>query len=261
FQAEDGIRDFHVTGVQTCALPILLPLGESDERKVQSLRTLILLLFEMKADDQAMANAVASIIEADKKFSDDAFDFNIDEFLNHHEHLKQQQTQLNRIEKERPRFERLNNDYQKYQTLLRSQHDFAAFRDGLAAALQQVGVQRRAAVEAYTDQNDILKHVVQTLKRLEQETSSLKGEVRAAERNLNRAEQDQKNGELLAAQYGTMTLQEIDEVLREDRERKQGHLNALKSAAQAEVRLEPLAAPKRSMERRLAALAERESKQ
>src|SRR5690606_40899834 len=24
FQAEDGIRDFHVTGVQTCALPILV---------------------------------------------------------------------------------------------------------------------------------------------------------------------------------------------------------------------------------------------
>src|SRR5690606_39361740 len=28
FQAEDGIRDFHVTGVQTCALPIL-PLHKS----------------------------------------------------------------------------------------------------------------------------------------------------------------------------------------------------------------------------------------
>src|SRR5690606_40471308 len=25
FQAEDGIRDFHVTGVQTCALPISQP--------------------------------------------------------------------------------------------------------------------------------------------------------------------------------------------------------------------------------------------
>src|SRR5690606_40692886 len=25
FQAEDGIRDFHVTGVQTCALPIWSP--------------------------------------------------------------------------------------------------------------------------------------------------------------------------------------------------------------------------------------------
>src|SRR5690606_22904087 len=27
FQAEDGIRDFHVTGVQTCALPICIPIG------------------------------------------------------------------------------------------------------------------------------------------------------------------------------------------------------------------------------------------
>src|SRR5690606_40695702 len=27
FQAEDGIRDFHVTGVQTCALPICLEIG------------------------------------------------------------------------------------------------------------------------------------------------------------------------------------------------------------------------------------------
>src|SRR5436309_7984971 len=26
FQAEDGIRDFHVTGVQTCALPISRPI-------------------------------------------------------------------------------------------------------------------------------------------------------------------------------------------------------------------------------------------
>src|SRR5690606_40256818 len=32
FQAEDGIRDFHVTGVQTCALPIL----ESASRRSRS---------------------------------------------------------------------------------------------------------------------------------------------------------------------------------------------------------------------------------
>src|SRR5690606_39933252 len=30
FQAEDGIRDFHVTGVQTCALPIW---GEGGSRR------------------------------------------------------------------------------------------------------------------------------------------------------------------------------------------------------------------------------------
>src|SRR5690606_39875903 len=33
FQAEDGIRDFHVTGVQTCALPICLR-GEGVEAPV-----------------------------------------------------------------------------------------------------------------------------------------------------------------------------------------------------------------------------------
>src|ERR1019366_1077700 len=35
FQAEDGIRDWSVTGVQTCALPIFLILGRfTPERKV-----------------------------------------------------------------------------------------------------------------------------------------------------------------------------------------------------------------------------------
>src|SRR5690606_40926628 len=29
FQAEDGIRDFHVTGVQTCALPIFISFKNS----------------------------------------------------------------------------------------------------------------------------------------------------------------------------------------------------------------------------------------
>src|SRR5690625_7654112 len=32
FQAEDGIRDGHVTGVQTCALPILRPPGLGQRR-------------------------------------------------------------------------------------------------------------------------------------------------------------------------------------------------------------------------------------
>src|SRR5690606_40766393 len=31
FQAEDGIRDFHVTGVQTCALPIYRHLGQASQ--------------------------------------------------------------------------------------------------------------------------------------------------------------------------------------------------------------------------------------
>src|SRR5690606_40137091 len=33
FQAEDGIRDFHVTGVQTCALPIFAHLRFASRRR------------------------------------------------------------------------------------------------------------------------------------------------------------------------------------------------------------------------------------
>src|SRR5690606_40631766 len=36
FQAEDGIRDFHVTGVQTCALPIFRRCGCRFRRKPAS---------------------------------------------------------------------------------------------------------------------------------------------------------------------------------------------------------------------------------
>ena len=239
----------------------VLPLGESDERRVQSLRTLILLLFEMKADDQAMANAVASIIEADKKFADDAFDFNIDDFLNRHEQLKQQQTQLNSIEKERPRFEKLNRDYQAYQTLLRSQHEFAAFRDGVINALADIAAKRRVALEAFNEQNDTLRHVLQTLKKLEQDASGLKGEIRSADRRIKQAEQSQKDGELLISQYGDMTLQEIAEIQTEELESKRGHLAALKSAAQAEIRLEQIQRKKQELERKLETLIDRESKQ
>ncbi|HDZ39814.1 MAG TPA: hypothetical protein ENH62_16335, partial [Marinobacter sp.] len=239
----------------------VLPLGESDERRVQSLRTLILLLFEMKADDQAMANAVASIIEADKKFADDAFDFNIDDFLNRHEQLKQQQVQLNRVEKERPRFEKLNGESLAYQNLLRSQHDFAAFRDGMFSALKDIGSQRKHAAEAYSEQNDALRYLQQTLKQLNQDADSLKGEIRSAERRIKQAEQNQKDGELLASQYGDFTLQEIEDIQKEEFDRKKNHLAALKSAAQAEIRLEQIQNARRKLEQKLDRLNERESNQ
>src|SRR5690606_40241904 len=35
FQAEDGIRDFHVTGVQTCALPIFNDIYVAEEARRQ----------------------------------------------------------------------------------------------------------------------------------------------------------------------------------------------------------------------------------
>lgn len=239
----------------------VLPLGEPDERRVQSLRTLILLLFEMKADDRAMANAVASIIEADKKFADDAFDFNIDQFLSQHEDLKQRQVRLNRIEKERPRFEQLSRDYERYQTLLGSQVAFANFRAGLEQARKAVAQERTRALEAYNDVNGTLRHVSETLRQLEREAENLNGEIRVAGRNLKRAEQDRQEGELLVSRYGDLGLEEITEMLREEYEGRQEHLKALKSAARAEQRLARLEQEMAALDQKLAQLDAAEQRQ
>src|SRR5690606_40681256 len=56
-QAEDGIRDFHVTGVQTCALPIyvvrveepLQPLARADPHVVPALRAHVQITLQLRA--------------------------------------------------------------------------------------------------------------------------------------------------------------------------------------------------------------------
>src|SRR5690606_25232690 len=59
FQAEDGIRDFHVTGVQTCALPISSRIPSLQHhffslmsREIQEDRALHMLLSKKSADDR-----------------------------------------------------------------------------------------------------------------------------------------------------------------------------------------------------------------
>src|SRR5690606_24007323 len=66
FQAEDGIRDFHVTGVQTCALPITTAVTR-DLANVQKVgndaKTGIASLKQEVAANKAVADAAAAKID------------------------------------------------------------------------------------------------------------------------------------------------------------------------------------------------------
>src|SRR5439155_14797852 len=65
FQAEDGIRDGHVTGVQTCALPIFLPSSLLDTvvRALRDLgRTLGDIVEEVKQQGLQFVRQVAASI-------------------------------------------------------------------------------------------------------------------------------------------------------------------------------------------------------
>src|SRR5207253_7430379 len=67
FQAEDGIRDGHVTGVQTCALPILVgapPAVGREGREESGALALLLLLLAVGcgiAGEGAVAGAIAGV--------------------------------------------------------------------------------------------------------------------------------------------------------------------------------------------------------
>src|SRR3989475_1443998 len=68
FQAEDGIRDLTVTGVQTCALPIFGPEGEKALRPVQHLERRLgatVLRDALEQEDLAGARRAVRELQAD----------------------------------------------------------------------------------------------------------------------------------------------------------------------------------------------------
>ena len=235
----------------------VLPLADPDDRKVQSLRTLILLLFEMKADDKAMANAVASIIEADKKFADDAFELDIDQFLHRHEELKRKQIHLERIDGMRPQFEKLQVAYRKYQALTQAQQAFAAFRVGLTQALAEIKEERRKADRERDELQGTLKQVNQALDGLKTTKNGLEGGLREQKKILTQAEKTQQEAEVLLARYGDMPPAEVEATLKEVLQESEQQLRALQSAAEAERRIEALTTTLGQFDRKLRQLEER----
>src|SRR5699024_12181112 len=67
FQAEDGIRDRNVTGVQTCALPIFLNLataGQLDLATASDIVTDIMSMFGIEAENASQASDVFAAAHA-----------------------------------------------------------------------------------------------------------------------------------------------------------------------------------------------------
>ncbi|QTF91160.1 hypothetical protein [Halomonas sp. BM-2019] len=235
----------------------VFPLADADSRKVESLRTLILLLFEMSTDDRAMAAAVASIVEADKKFASDELDFDIDQFLRRHEELKARDLELKRVEREQPRFDRLTRAYEAYRHGGEVRGDFAAFRKGLEECLASLVRERVDAAEAVAREDGALKRVRQRVKELEQASGEAQGALKAARRLREKADEDRRRGELLVSRYPGCSQAEIRAMLEEAIEGQTQQLAALQDAAQAEAQRARLAAQLQDVDVRLETLARR----
>src|SRR5690606_40863396 len=76
FQAEDGIRDFHVTGVQTCALPICEDSVRQElQRKMEEAAEK--LEFEKATEYRDQITAIDTIMQKQKITLNDAMDRDI----------------------------------------------------------------------------------------------------------------------------------------------------------------------------------------
>ncbi len=159
----------------------VFPLAECDDARIESLRTLVLLLFEMNSSSGGVAKAVANIIEADKKFTGDILDFNIEQFLAKHDELKNQELELTKIANLETKYQSLQENFQQYCRFQMADKDFAGFYSTLSHQLSVDKVNLQDAANAVNganielkDQNTLLQTINVSLKAEQIQEEKLK---------------------------------------------------------------------------------------
>jgi hypothetical protein len=218
----------------------IFPLAEHDDARIESLRTLILLLFDMNASSEPVANAVANIIEADKKFVDDVLDFNIEQFLEKHDDLKQQDIDLTKIENLTDKYQQLNADFEQYSQLADSEKNFGVFYQQLTQTIQtQLKLQNEKSQEkgaALTNE----KEQGRLYKSLSDQNKKLEGEVKSLQRQQSKAQAAVESAEALLVTYPNTSVPEVVEYIGDDIAENNKRLAALESDSQKAVRVNEL---------------------
>jgi len=194
----------------------VFPLAECDDARIESLRTLVLLLFEMNSSSGGVAKAVANIIEADKKFTSDILDFNIDQFLAKHDELKNQELELTKIANLEVKYQSLQENFQQYSRFQMADKDFAGFYTTLNKQLSEDKTNLQQAAEIVVgvstelkDQQSLLQSINVSLKAEQIEENKLNTKNIRLTKALEKAQ-------LLLAGYPDKPLTEVIEWFNDD---------------------------------------------
>ncbi len=205
----------------------LFPLVDNNASKIDSLKTLLLLLFDMSANRGSMATAVAHIIEADKKSQDDRLDFDINQFLKDHEKFEQEEGELNKIKNKQGMFNQLKNKVTQYKKLSAADWQFIHFTYQLE--------------KEKTKQLHNKRKITDKIIPLQQEQARLNGninnarnkliEVRATitqkTNELEQAKEACQRGGIVCQDYKELSTNEIIETLNHAINKTESHINAL----------------------------------
>lgn len=220
----------------------LFPLNDASDENVESLRALILMLFDMETSNEGVAKAVANIVESEKKETSDALNFDIQSFLAAHDSLKLEEQKLTDIENKTKEFEALESNFAKYSELSEVESRFVDFYLCLSSKLKQVNESVTISANKIKDFQQQLSPISERVKTISQNLFTANANIKTAEQSISKAQKDIDKGESELSRYVNMSQQEVLELLDEELKDIQDKTQSLKDVNARRVRINKLEA-------------------
>lgn len=219
----------------------LFPLIEHDDSKIESLRALFMLLFDINASSQMLSKAIANIIEADKKSSQDVLNFNIHEFIQRHEELKQEGDQLTFIKNKKSNFEKLENRFKKYTQLSDTDKKYAHFLIALERYKKKTIDEKQIVDNELSPLEEKIKEEDSKLKEKSNALFIKKAEYKVKEKDLEEAQSSFENStQVWKGYYPSSTIEEARDTAKFEYETCLEELTTLTSEVESNTRRQEL---------------------
>lgn len=195
----------------------VMPMTEVNGQRIESLRTLIKMLFEVGSDSKSMAQAVANIIESQKNYERDRFDFNISEFLADREKLDDKEKALNQIKSAKPQHAALSVHFEDYKPQKLAEH-FNLWSKSIDAALINSNKEVTKLQGEYSGLDKKRKELEAEHRAAGREYHNKDGSLKELVRQQAKYQKRFEKGEKLLSDYPSgMSLHEIKEMIYEER--------------------------------------------
>jgi hypothetical protein len=218
----------------------LFPLNEATEENIESLRALILMLFDMETSNEGVAKAVANIVEAEKKETTDALNFDIQSFMSTHDTLKQEEQKLIDIENKTDEFSKLVNNFTRYSELSEIESRFVNFYLCLNSKIKGTNEAVNLSAGKVKGFQGQLSPITEEIKIHNQNLFAANKSIKEIEKKIVKISKDVSKGEVELSRYGEMTIKEVLEVLEDEFANTNERINALKDADARRIRINKL---------------------
>lgn len=218
----------------------LFPLNDASDENVESLRALILMLFDMETSNEGVAKAVANIVESEKKETSDALSFDIQSFLVAHDSLKLEEQKLTDIENKTREFETLKSNFAKYSELSEVETRFVDFYLHLNRKLKETNEAVNESAGKIKEWQQQLQPIADQVKVIDQNLFTANKIINTSEQNIAKTQQAIDKGEFELSRYVNMTQQEVLELLDEELIDTQEKIQAYQNTNTRRIRINKL---------------------